>query len=97
MLRGCIRAGVECSLLTETDMTTIELKIDGMTCGHCVAAVKRALEAVDGVSVSSVAIGAASFEVDEQVLSDERAMAAATSAVAEEGYSVSRSYPIADL
>ncbi len=78
-------------------MTTIELKIDGMTCGHCVAAVKRALDTVDGVTVSSVAIGSASLKVDEQVLSEERAMAAATHVVAEEGYSVSRSYPISDI
>ncbi len=77
--------------------TVLDLKIDGMTCGHCVAAVKRALESVEGVTVSAVAIGSASLKVDEQVVSGDRAMAAVTHAVAEEGYSVSRSYPIADL
>ena len=28
----------------------IKLKVEGMTCGHCEASVKRALEAVEGVS-----------------------------------------------
>ncbi len=71
-------------------MTTLELKIDGMTCGHCVAAVKRALEAVEGVTVADVAIGSASVQVDEQTLTTDRALAAVTNAVTEEGYAVSR-------
>ncbi len=70
-------------------MSTLDLKIDGMTCGHCVAAVKRALEAVPGVTVSEVAIGSASVNVDEQMLTTDRALAAVTNAVVEEGYSVS--------
>lgn len=31
-----------------------ELKIDGMTCGHCSAAVKKALERVAGVGSAEV-------------------------------------------
>lgn len=31
-------------------MTTLTLRIDGMTCGHCVAAVREALGAVPGVT-----------------------------------------------
>ena len=31
-----------------------ELKIDGMTCGHCTAAVKKALERVAGVEGADV-------------------------------------------
>jgi copper chaperone len=31
-----------------------ELKIDGMTCGHCTAAVKKALERVPGVAGAEV-------------------------------------------
>ncbi len=31
-----------------------ELKIDGMTCGHCTAAVKKALERVTGVASAEV-------------------------------------------
>lgn len=30
-------------------MTNIELKVNGMTCGHCEMRVKKALEAVPGV------------------------------------------------
>jgi Cu2+-exporting ATPase len=30
-------------------MTTIELKVKGMTCAHCEMRVKKALEAVEGV------------------------------------------------
>ena len=31
-------------------MTTVELKVKGMTCGHCEMRVKKALEAVPGVT-----------------------------------------------
>lgn len=31
-------------------MTTAEFKVTGMTCGHCVQAVKEELSAVDGVT-----------------------------------------------
>ncbi len=30
-------------------METVTLNVEGMTCGHCVMAVKKSLEAVDGV------------------------------------------------
>lgn len=33
-----------------------QLKIEGMTCGHCVAGVKRALEAVPGVESAEVTL-----------------------------------------
>jgi Cu2+-exporting ATPase len=33
-------------------MTTIELKIKGMTCAHCEMRVKKALEAVEGVETA---------------------------------------------
>ncbi len=38
------------------------LSIDGMTCGHCVQAVTKALSAVPGVTVKSVAVGSAVIE-----------------------------------
>lgn len=63
---------------------TTELKIDGMTCGHCVAGVKRALEAVPGVENADVS------------LADGRATVLGTAelpalveAVVEEGYEAS--------
>jgi Cu2+-exporting ATPase len=33
-------------------MTTIELKVKGMTCAHCEMRVKKALEAVEGVETA---------------------------------------------
>lgn len=41
----------------------IQLTIDGMTCGHCVARVRRLLEAQTGVQVHAVEVGSASFEL----------------------------------
>lgn len=46
-------------------MTTIELRIEGMSCGHCVAAVKKALESVEGLDVTSVEVGRASGVTDD--------------------------------
>lgn len=45
-------------------MSRTTLKIDGMSCGHCVASVKKALDAVDGVTAAQVAIGTATVEYD---------------------------------
>jgi len=58
-----------------------ELKIDGMTCGHCVAAVKKALEKVPGVRAAQVelATGRARVEGDPS-------LEALLAAVRDEGY-----------
>ena len=40
------------------------LAIDGMSCGHCVAAVRDALEATPGVEVTHVAVGEARIRRD---------------------------------
>lgn len=45
-------------------MTRTTLKIDGMTCGHCVDSVKKALQSLDGVEVEQVAIGTATVTYD---------------------------------
>ena len=45
-------------------MNRTTLRIDGMSCGHCVMSVRKALEAIDGVQVESVAVGTASVEFD---------------------------------
>lgn len=37
----------------------LDLEIDGMSCGHCVASVEEALGGVDGVDVREVEIGRA--------------------------------------
>ena len=51
-------------------MTESRLTIDGMSCGHCVAAVEKALGDVEGVRVQDVEVGSARIgydpgEVDE--------------------------------
>lgn len=45
-------------------MTTHQLQIDGMSCGHCVARVSKTLQGLDGVVVNDVKIGAATISVD---------------------------------
>ena len=45
-------------------MERISLAITGMSCGHCVGAVRRALEGLDGVRVEQVAIGTATVAID---------------------------------
>ncbi len=50
-------------------MSTVALTINGMSCQHCVRAVREALEAVAGVSVSQVDIGSAQVSFDPAVVS----------------------------
>lgn len=47
---------------TTQTVGTTTLNIDGMSCGHCVQAVTKALSAVPGVTVRSVAVGSAVIE-----------------------------------
>jgi copper chaperone len=53
-------------------MSHTTLKIDGMSCEHCVKAVKTALEALDGVTVESVSVGAATVAYDPAVATPEK-------------------------
>jgi len=57
------------------------LKVTGMTCGHCVAAVTKALEGVPGVEKADV-----SLENAQAVVSGEADTQAMIEAVKEEGY-----------
>jgi copper chaperone CopZ len=50
-------------------MSTLELEIQGMSCGHCVAAVSEALSGLDGVSVENVQIGSAQVQYKPEVVS----------------------------
>ena len=43
-------------------MTSLTLAIEGMSCGHCLNAVNRALATVPGVTIKSVRIGQAVVE-----------------------------------
>ena len=61
----------------------IELKIDGMTCQHCVATVKKTIAKFEGVENIDVEIGSAKFDMwldlDMQSIKD---------AIADVGYAV---------
>jgi copper chaperone len=65
-------------------MKTTRLKIDGMTCGHCVQAVEKALKNQTGVRNATVHLdsGAADVEYEEKEVAPEQLVAA----VEEEGY-----------
>jgi copper chaperone len=67
-------------------MESLTLKIDGMTCGHCVRAVEDALRRTPGVEVGQVAIGSAELRYDPAALSEERI----AEVLADEGYTASR-------
>ncbi len=67
-------------------MPTTTYQVNGMTCGHCVAAVKEELQALDGVTAVEVALvpgGASTVEVTSQRRLDE---ATVRGAVDEAGY-----------
>lgn len=59
----------------------VELTVEGMTCGHCVGSVKKALEGVTGVESARVSLPEAKAWVEGAP--DPEALIAA---VAEEGY-----------
>ncbi len=44
-------------------MITLTLSINGMTCGHCVAKVRSALESLPNVHVQEVRVGSAQVQV----------------------------------
>lgn len=48
----------------------LTLEISGMSCGHCVAAVKSALHAAPGVAVQDVTIGSATVTLEPQISPD---------------------------
>jgi copper chaperone CopZ len=53
-----------------------EIKIDGMHCPNCAAAVKRELEALEGVSKVDVSLEEAQAIVDAEGVSDDALQAA---------------------
>lgn len=46
-------------LLRGAPMEKLTMNISGMTCGHCVGQVTKALESLDGVEVEQVEVGSA--------------------------------------
>lgn len=61
----------------------LQLQVSGMTCGHCVSAVSKAVRAVPGAT--EVHVDLASGEVTVEGSPDENAV---RRAIAEEGYEV---------
>jgi copper chaperone CopZ len=48
-----------------------EITISGMTCGHCVKAIIKALGGIPGLTLDEVQVGKATIQVDESKVSDE--------------------------
>ncbi len=65
-------------------MKTAELKIDGMSCNHCVMAVKKELSKLENVNVEDVQIGSAKVEYDDTKVNENTLEAA----IEEAGYKV---------
>lgn len=65
-------------------MDRITMKIDGMTCGHCVSQVTKALKGLEGVEVEQVNVGAATVAYNPDSVSEERI----AQAVEDQGYAV---------
>lgn len=63
-------------------MSDLTLQIEGMTCGHCLNAVRRALAEVEGTTIHTVQMGRAEVDADapaeELIAAVERAGYAAT-------------------
>ncbi|HEY4084597.1 MAG TPA: heavy metal-associated domain-containing protein [Bryobacteraceae bacterium] len=68
--------------------TSVELKVEGMTCGACANSVSRKLSSVDGVSSASVdlAAGKATVQLDDSRASVEDLIAA----ISQIGFSAAR-------
>ena len=62
---------------------TLNLKVEGMTCGHCVRAVTRAVQALDPAARVEVDLGAKTVTVGAGVSAEQVA-----AAIAAEGYAV---------
>lgn len=67
---------------------TTTIKIDGMSCGHCVQSVRKALEGVEGVTVNAVEIGSASITCDLDLVEQEALTEAITEAIDDAGFTL---------
>lgn len=52
-------------------MAEVTLSIEGMSCQHCVMAVKKAVDALDGVERSDVEVGSATVKYDDSAVKAE--------------------------
>ena len=67
----------------ETNMLTETVRIDGMSCSHCVLSVRKALENMPGVTIRAVEVGSARISYDEAQVSGEHIL----QAIEDQGYS----------
>ena len=65
----------------QNNQMVTELKIEGMSCAHCVASVEKALQSVPGVQAAQVEL-----ESGRATVQGNAEQAAMLAAVAEEGY-----------
>jgi copper chaperone len=65
-------------------MAEATIKIEGMSCQHCVMRVKKAFETLPGIAVLDVRVGAANVTYDESMVKREDLEAAVEAA----GYNV---------
>ena len=49
--------------MTVSAEKTVLLKVDGMTCGHCVARVQKALDAAPGVDAAKIDLESGTAEI----------------------------------
>ncbi len=61
-------------------MNSISLKIEGMSCGHCLARVRETLNAFPGVKTESLELGSARLRLEEGAPSPETVAAAVSAA-----------------
>ncbi len=66
------------------ETAAMQLKIDGMTCSHCSATVKQALESVDGVEGATI-----DLQLGRAVVTGSPEVTALLRAVEDEGYRAS--------
>jgi copper chaperone len=65
-------------------MGSMSLEIDGMSCGHCVARVEKALAKLAGVRVDRVEVGSAAVRYEQSLVTPARIR----QAVEDAGYDV---------
>jgi len=61
-------------------MASLTLQIEGMSCGHCLNAVNKALSALDGVAIKEVQMGRAEVDFDPAKLDQETIVGAVADA-----------------
>lgn len=61
-------------------MEDLTLQIDGMTCGHCVARVQKALSKLDGVDIRNVGVGSVEMSYDPSRVSPDKILEAVDAA-----------------